>query len=67
MSVGSHLLKIDNFENMCFWRIENYMYCKKYLFEHFNEMPCVGNHLPCHVTSPTIYFKHLSFECVDVF
>ena len=24
-----------------------------------------GVHLPCHVTSPTIYCKHLSFKCVD--
>ena len=63
--MAHNCLKIDNFEKNCFGGIENYMYCKKYLFEHFNEMPCGGNHLPYHVTSPIIYFKHLSFKCVD--
>ena len=41
------------------------MYSKKYLCEHFKEMLCGGNHLPYHVTSPTIYFKHSSFKCAD--
>ena len=41
------------------------MYCKKYLCEHFNEMPFRGNHLPCHVTSPTICVKHSRFKCAD--
>ena len=33
--------------------------------EHFNEMPYRRNHLLCHVTSPTNYFKHSSFKYVD--
>ena len=57
-------LKIDNLIKIVLGDRELYV-LYEYLCAHFNEMPCRGNHLPCHVTSPTIYFKHSSFKSVD--
>ena len=58
--------QIEYVEKFVLGGIENYMYCKKYFWSiSMKFLPC-GAQLPWHVTSPTIYSKHLSHEWVYV-
>ena len=58
--------QIVDFEKICFGGIEKYMYPKKCFWSISMKFLPWGIHLPCHVTSPTIYSNHLSHKWLYV-